>query len=87
MTTLYTRVLELSLLYEVWEIFMFERDKFFIFYFAVGLILTRRNEILALKSIDRILRVMPNLKIESYAELAEVYSNTLLVRRNTPVSF
>lgn len=43
MTTLYTRVLELSLLYEVWEIFMFERDKFFIFYFAVGLLITYRT--------------------------------------------
>ena len=38
-TTLYTRVVELSLLYEVWEIFLFERDKYFIFYFAVALLI------------------------------------------------
>ena len=30
---------------------------------------------------------MPNLKIEDYSELAEVYTNTLLVRRSIPVSF
>ena len=52
MTTLYTRVLELSLLYEVWEIFLFERDKFLIFYFAVGLMITFREKILGLQRME-----------------------------------
>ena len=87
MTTLYTRVLEISLLYEVWEIFMFERDKFFIFYFAVGLIISQRDQLLELDSIEKILKLLPNIKIESYSELANVYSNAVTVRRNVPVSF
>lgn len=38
-TTLYTRLVDLSLLYELWEIFLFERDKYFIFYFCVGIMI------------------------------------------------
>ena len=45
-TTLYTRVAELSLLYELWEIFLFERDKYFIFYFAVALLKAYKEDIL-----------------------------------------
>ena len=45
-TTLYTRVVEFGLLYELWEIFLFERDKFFIFYFAVALLVTHKEQIL-----------------------------------------
>ena len=51
-TTLYTRVVEFSLLYELWEIFLFERDKYFIFYFAVGLLIGFKSEILALKTFE-----------------------------------
>lgn len=45
-TTLYTRVVELSLLYELWEIFLFERDKYFIFYFAVAILIAFKADIL-----------------------------------------
>jgi len=41
--TLYTRIVEFSLLYEVWEIFLFERDKFLIFYLAVALMVVNRE--------------------------------------------
>ena len=47
-TTLYTRVVELGLLYELWEIFLFERDRFFIFYFAIALLIGFKQEILHL---------------------------------------
>jgi hypothetical protein len=87
MTTLYTRVAQLSLLYEIWEIFLFERDKFMIFYFAVGLMITNRKHILGLSNIERLLKYLPNIRIEGYSKLSEVYSNTVLVRRNMPVSF
>ena len=36
--TLFSRIADLHLIYEVWQIFLFERDQFFIFYFAVALI-------------------------------------------------
>jgi hypothetical protein len=54
-TTLYTRVVELSLLYEVWEIFLFERDKYFIFYFAVALLIGLKDEILRRDSFESLI--------------------------------
>jgi len=77
MTTLYTLVASLSLLYEIWEIFLFERDKFMIFYFAVGLMITKRDYILSLSSIDKLLKYLPNIKLEGYEELSKIYSNTI----------
>jgi hypothetical protein len=50
--TLYSRIVDLSLLYEVWEIFLFERDKYMIFYFAIGLMIVHREAILRLQSIE-----------------------------------
>ena len=38
--TLFTRVIEFGMIYELWEIFLLERDKYFLFYFAVGFIIT-----------------------------------------------
>ena len=57
-TTLYTRIVELSLLYELWEIFLFERDKFFIFYFAVGLLIGYKEEILKLNTIEELIYLL-----------------------------
>lgn len=54
-TTLYTRVVDLSLLYEVWEIFMFERDKFFIFYFGVAILIGFKEEILARNTVEELI--------------------------------
>ena len=51
-TTLYTRVVDFSLLYELWEIFLFERDKYFIFYFAVGLLIGFKQEILNMQTFE-----------------------------------
>jgi hypothetical protein len=36
---------------------------------------------------EQLLKYLPNLKITSYTQLEEVYSSTIMVRRNTPVSF
>ena len=37
--TLFTRIVgDLALLYELWEIFLFERDKYFIFFFGIGIL-------------------------------------------------
>jgi hypothetical protein len=47
--TLFTRAVgDLALLYEVWEIFLFERDKYFIFSFALALLQSHRATILSL---------------------------------------
>ena len=54
-TTLYSRVVEFSLLYELWEIFLFERDKYFIFYFAVGMLMGFKSEILKIKTFEELI--------------------------------
>ena len=51
-TTLYTRTVELSLLYELWEIFLFERDKYFIFYFGVAILKAFKEEILQIQTFE-----------------------------------
>ena len=62
--TLFTRVVEFSLVYELWEIFLFERDKYLIFFFAVALMKANRTSILELNSIDKLIRYLSSeLKI------------------------
>lgn len=34
--TLFTRIIDFGLIYELWEIFLFERDKYLIFYMTVA---------------------------------------------------
>ena len=46
--TLFTRVIEFSMIYELWEIFLFERDKYFLFFFAVALITSKKKDLMAL---------------------------------------
>ena len=76
-TTLYTRVVEFSLLYELWEIFLFERDKFFIFYFAVALLISHKEEILRLDSMEQLIAFLYGIKIESFALLADTYFHAI----------
>ena len=56
--TLFTRNVDFALIYELWEIFMFERDTYFVLYFAVALIRINRDKILQFKTIDRLIQVM-----------------------------
>ena len=86
-TTLYTRVVEFSLLYELWEIFLFERDKFFIFYFAVAMMIAYKEEILAIDAFEKLIVFLQGIKIESYQMLADVYFHAIQVRRHAPASF
>ena len=86
-TTLYTRVVELSLLYEVWEIFLFERDKYFIFYFAVAMLIGVKDELLRLDSFESLIVFLQQLSIQSYAMLADIYFHAIQVRRHAPASF
>ena len=76
-TTLYTRVVELSLLYEVWEIFLFERDKYFIFYFAVAMLIGVKDELLRLDSFESLIVYLQQLNIQSYAMLADIYFHAI----------
>jgi hypothetical protein len=46
MITLFTRAVSFFLVYELWEMFLFERDKYLIYYLAVALLTVNRDEIL-----------------------------------------
>lgn len=85
--TLFTRTVDFALLYELWEIFMFERDSYFILYFSVALIRANRDTILKHKTIDRLMAVMQRLVIKDLEQLANVYREAIEIRKNTPVSF
>ncbi len=51
--TLFTRVVtDLALLYELWEIFLFERDRYMIFYLGVAMIKSKRKAILELNQFE-----------------------------------
>lgn len=76
-TTLYSRVVEFSLLYELWEIFLFERDKFFIFYFCVGILIGFKQDILKLGTFEQLIVFLQNIKITSYSLLADIYFHAI----------
>ena len=76
-TTLYTRTVELSLLYELWEIFLFERDKYFIFYFAVAILIALKEEILRITTFERLIVYLQNIRITSYSMLADIYFHAI----------
>src|SRR3569833_933674 len=88
MITLFTRAVQFFLVYELWVIFLFERDKHLIFYFAVAFIKVNRDIILQLGSIEKLLQYfMKDLKIVDFADLARVYCEAVAIRSNTPISF
>lgn len=85
--TLFTRVADLALVYEIWEIFLFERDKYFIFYFAVSLLRYHRQRLLRLRCFEKILPAMAAITIPNYAALAAIYRGAIQVRQHVPASF
>jgi len=57
-TTLFTRVVNFHLIYELWEIFLFERDQYFIFYFAVALLVSHRDILFNQTKFDALLKLL-----------------------------
>jgi hypothetical protein len=79
---------EFGLVYELWEIFLFERDKYLIFYLAVGLLKTKRTEILGFNSMEKLIKYLSTeCKIYDFSQLAHAYQISLLIRSHTPLSF
>jgi hypothetical protein len=71
--TLFTRAVnDLALLYELWEIFLFERDKHFIFYFGIGLLKAKRADILKLTQLETLMKYLTSedLQITDYSQLS-----------------
>ena len=87
--TLFTRaVSDLALLFELWELFLFERDKYFIFYFEIGLLKSQRALIMQLTQFENLIKFLTvDVKLTDHAMLAQVYTLAVAARANTPVSF
>jgi hypothetical protein len=87
--TLFTRAVgDLALLYELWEIFLFERDKYFVFYFAIGLLQSQRHRILQLRQFEQLLKFLTvDLRMAGHCQLAHVYQLAVTIRTQTPVSY
>lgn len=85
--TLFTRVVEFSLVYELWEIFLFERDKYLIFYFAVALLTSNRDMILSLGQFEKVIKYLMEMKILDFNTLCNTYYESIHIRSNTPLSF
>ena len=65
--TLFTRIIEFALVYELWEIFLFERDRFLIFYLAVALLKQHRQKILECNQMETVLKYLTNdMKVADY---------------------
>ena len=88
MLTIFTRVVEFLLVYELWEIFLFERDKYFIFYFAAALLKVNRDKILSLAQFEKIIKLLTmELQIKDFTQLCNVYYEAVAIRASTPLSF
>lgn len=65
--TLFTRLIDFGMIYELWEIFLFERDKFLIFYMTVAFLKIFRVDILSLTSFEKLLKYLCNdIKIKDF---------------------
>ena len=74
LVTLFTRLVHFNLLYELWEIFLFERDKYFIFYLAVALLSSARVTILQQQSMEQLITfIRSHLRISSFEVLTTIY--------------
>jgi hypothetical protein len=79
-TTVFSRTVDFTMIYELWEVFLFERDSYFLLYFAVGLIIHNRDRILATTQFDKLITLMMSLRIESLADLLKIYKRAIEVR-------
>jgi len=77
-----------ALVYELWEIFLFERDRYFVFFFALALIVKARKRILEAKTFEEcLLAVTKGTEMSSMSDLQVVYYEAVQIRANTPYSF
>lgn len=65
--TIFTRIVEMPLIYELWEVFLYERDRYFIFYAAVALLIIHRIQILSLDKFEKLLKYLTaDMKVKAF---------------------
>jgi hypothetical protein len=57
-TTLFARTVNFTMLYELWEIFLFERDQYFIFYFAIAILQFYSEKLMKFKTFEKLITMI-----------------------------
>ena len=88
LVTLFTRLVDFGLIYELWEIFLFERDRFLIFYLTVAFMKIFRYQLLKLNTFEKILKFLTtDIKIHDFDQLYNLYFECITIRSYTPLSY
>ena len=86
--TQFSRVVEFTLIYELIEIILFEKDQLMALYMSVALMKHFKKQIMSQNSIEELLPFMQrNLKITNIRSLWKLYYESVAIRSRTPVSF
>jgi len=85
---LFSRNFETNILWELWEIYLYERDYLFTFYITVALLQFFRQKLMDMGSMEELIYFLINgIKISTIKDLSNVYYISVNVRSNTPLSF
>ena len=85
--TLFTRVVDFALVYELFEILLFEGDELFPLFLPIALLVRNREAVLRCLDLETlIVQLQRNIKVSTAKELADLYFEAVRVRSNTPVS-
>jgi len=86
--TQFSRVVEFSLIYELIEIILFEKDQLMALYMSIALLKHYKSEIMQYKTIETLLPFLQRkVKIENIRDLCKLYYESVAIRSKTPISF
>ena len=86
--TFFSRAMPLELLYEFWDIYLLERDRLFLFYIIIALLVIKRDKILQKREMGHLLCYLSKeMRITSLKELGALYQIAVHIRASTPKSF
>lgn len=86
--TQFSRVVDFTLIYELIEIILFERDQLMALYMSIALLKRFKAEILSSNAIESLLPLLQKrLKVLNIKELCQLYYESVAIRSRTPVSF
>ena len=86
--TQFSRVVDFSLIYELIEIVLFEKDQLLILYMSIALLRNYKTEILQSNSLENLLPFLQRkVKVSNVRELWQLYYEAVALRSRTPLSF
>ena len=86
--TQFTRVVDFSLIYELIEIILFEKDKLIVLFMSIALIKHFKVQILEWSWMEDLLPLLQRkAKISNIRDLWKLYYESVVIRSQTPLSF